>query len=358
MDEVDLSPPEFAQFLVAQSAVQVHHEGGVHVLAPQLRGSRQHARLLIGGVGASRRRRERQLHRLLSAQLRADQIALVAAQPQQHLVVDSLGTGLRREAIRLVAFHDRRRDLHDESLAEEVGHVPERIDREGRGLVLRFVLDQEIVCRLLDGFPSLVAGFLFNDLAVTLLQSLALAAFLHDGRAACWRCRWNSCRVACRPLPSAASCDSLEPILGDESEEFQGGSMRTLFTAFPLAHQTRCHVQISGENRLARALPQTKGADFRRLQWLHWCKTQVIEFTHRACVHYAGGVKTFGSLVNRRHQRTTVLLFHRISPLSTFQTQLPERSPCHHGQANSDASFLSATSSSLPMLSFSFFAKP
>src|ERR1019366_2905081 len=95
----------------------------------------------------------------------------------------------------------------------------------------------------------------------------------------------------------------------------------TLFTAFPLAHQTRCHVQISGENRLARALPQTKGADFRGLQWLHWCKTQVIEFTHRAFIHYAGGVKTFGSLVNRRHQRTTVLLFHCISPLSTFQTQ-------------------------------------
>src|ERR1039458_1124696 len=282
-------------------------------LAPQLRCFRQHPRLLVGSVGASGRWREGEFHRLLAAQLRTDQIALVATQPQQqqHLVVDGLGTGLRREAIRLVAFHDRRRDLHDESLAEEVGHVPERIDREGRGLVLRFVLDQEIVCRLRDGFPSLVAGFLFNDLAVTLLQSLALAAFLHDGRAACWRCRWNSCRVACRPLPSAASCDSLEPILGDESEEFQGGSLRTLFTAFPLAHQTRCHVQISGENRLARALPQTKGADFRRLQWLHWCKTQVIEFTHRAFVHYAGGVKTFGRLVNRRHQRTTVLLFHR-----------------------------------------------
>src|SRR5664280_3594229 len=88
-----------------------------------------------------------------------------------------------------------------------------------------------------------------------------------------------------RPLPSAASCDGLEPILGDESEEFQGGSLRTLFTAFPLAHQTRCHIQISGENRLARALPQTKGADFRGLQWLHWCKTQVIEFTPVSYTH-------------------------------------------------------------------------
>jgi hypothetical protein len=27
--EIDLPSPEFAQFLVAQSAVQIHHEGGV-----------------------------------------------------------------------------------------------------------------------------------------------------------------------------------------------------------------------------------------------------------------------------------------------------------------------------------------
>src|ERR1035437_6931481 len=329
-------------------------------LAPQLRCFRQHPRLLVGSVGASGRWREGEFHRLLAAQLRTDQIALVATQPQQqqHLVVDGLGTGLRREAIRLVAFHDRRRDLHDESLAEEVGHVPERIDREGRGLVLRFVLDQEIVCRLLDGFPSLVAGFLFNDLAVTRLQSLALAAFLHDGRAACWRCRWNSCRVACRPLPSAASCDSLEPILGDESEEFQGGSMRTLFTAFPLAHQTRCHVQISGENRLARALPQTKGADFRRLQWLHWCKTQVIEFTHR-CV------------CPLRRRREDLRQSRESTPSEDYgiafsshitSVNVPDATTraitLSSWASTSDASFLSATSSSLPMLSFSFFAKP
>ena len=47
--------------------------------------------------------------------------------------------------------------------------------------MLRFVLDQEIVCRLLDRFPPLFAGFLFDDLAVALLQSLALAALLLDG---------------------------------------------------------------------------------------------------------------------------------------------------------------------------------
>jgi hypothetical protein len=77
-------------------------------------------------------------------------------------------------------FPSRRRDLHHESLAEEVCHVPERIAREGRGLVLRLVLDQEIVCRLLDRFPPLVAGLLLDDLAVAFLQSLALAALLLD----------------------------------------------------------------------------------------------------------------------------------------------------------------------------------
>src|ERR1017187_7159990 len=91
MDEVYLPPPEFAQLLVAQSAVQIHDEGGVHVLAPQLRSFREHARLLVGGVGASRRRRERELHRLLAAQVRADQISRVATEPpQQHVVVDGL----------------------------------------------------------------------------------------------------------------------------------------------------------------------------------------------------------------------------------------------------------------------------
>jgi|ERR1035437_2391557 hypothetical protein len=59
--------------------------------------------------------------------------------------------------------------------------MPERIDREGRGLVLRFVLHQEIVCRLLDRLPSLVARFLLDDLAIAFLQSLALAALLLDG---------------------------------------------------------------------------------------------------------------------------------------------------------------------------------
>src|ERR1035441_7698596 len=130
--------------------------------------------------------------------------------------------------------------------------------------------------------------------------------------------------------PLSASCDSLEPILGDESEEFQGGSLRMLFTAFPLAHEPRCHVEIPGENCLARTLPQPQGADFRVLQRTHWRKTQLIKFTHCALLHYAGGMKAFCRLVDRRHQRTTVLFSHRKSPPSTFQTRLPGRWPCHH----------------------------
>jgi hypothetical protein len=43
------------------------------------------------------------------------------------------------------------------------------------------VIREEFLCRLLDRFPLLFAGFLFDDLAVALLQSLALAALLRDG---------------------------------------------------------------------------------------------------------------------------------------------------------------------------------
>jgi hypothetical protein len=50
MDEVGLLLPEFPQFLVAQSTVQIQHEGGIYVLAPQLCRFGQHARLFIGRI--------------------------------------------------------------------------------------------------------------------------------------------------------------------------------------------------------------------------------------------------------------------------------------------------------------------
>jgi hypothetical protein len=78
----------------------------------------------------------------------------------------------------LVAFHHRRRDLHNQLLAEVVCYVPEGVDRERGRFVLGLVFDKELVCRLLDRLPPLFAGFLFDDLAVALLQPLALAALL------------------------------------------------------------------------------------------------------------------------------------------------------------------------------------
>src|ERR1035437_1106497 len=72
MHEIDLLPPEFAQFLVAQSAIQIHYEGGVHVLAAQLRSFCEHASFLVRGVGSARRWRGREFHRLLAAQPRTD----------------------------------------------------------------------------------------------------------------------------------------------------------------------------------------------------------------------------------------------------------------------------------------------
>jgi hypothetical protein len=54
---------------------------------------------------------------------RADQIPLVAAEPQQHLVVDGFRAGLFRQPARLITFHDCRRDLHDQLPAEVVRYA-------------------------------------------------------------------------------------------------------------------------------------------------------------------------------------------------------------------------------------------
>jgi hypothetical protein len=44
--------------------------------------------------------------------------------------------------------------------------MPEGVLRERRRLVFGSVVLEEIMCGLLDRFPLLLAGFLFDDLAV------------------------------------------------------------------------------------------------------------------------------------------------------------------------------------------------
>src|SRR5437588_7571484 len=67
-----------------------------------------------------------------------------------------------------------------------------------------------------------------------------------------------NCTRCCSPGPARSSSDRLKSMLSHESEEFQGCPPWMLFAAFPLAHQTCCHLEIARENRLAGALPQTK----------------------------------------------------------------------------------------------------
>ena len=59
--------------------------------------------------------------------------------------------------------------------------MPEGVLCERRRLVFGSVVLEEIICCLLDRFTPLLAGFLFDDLAVACLQALALAAFLPYG---------------------------------------------------------------------------------------------------------------------------------------------------------------------------------
>src|SRR5580700_2855658 len=71
-----------------------------------------------------------------------------------------------------------------------------------------------------------------------------------------------------------------------------------LFAAFPLADQACGHVEITGENRLAGPLPQSKGTNLIGLEWPHRRKAQVVELTHSTFRQDASGV-------DRRH------FFHR-----------------------------------------------
>jgi hypothetical protein len=52
--------------------------------------------------------------------------------------------------------------------------------------VLHLVFEKELVRRLLDRLPALFAGFLFDDLAVALLQALPAAVRASEKRRAAW----------------------------------------------------------------------------------------------------------------------------------------------------------------------------
>src|SRR5207237_2279599 len=123
-----------------------------------------------------------QLQCLVSAQLHANQISLIAAKPQQehYLVIDGLRAGLLRQAVRLVPLNDSRGDLHYQLLPEEFCNVPQSIFGVRRRPVLGGIILNELICGELDGLSSLLAGLFFDDLAVALLQPLALVALLLD----------------------------------------------------------------------------------------------------------------------------------------------------------------------------------
>ena len=115
------------------------------------------------------------------------------------------------------------------------------------------------------------------------------------------------------------------------------------FPALPLADQAGCHIEIADKNRLAGSFPQTQRPDFscasRRPRSVRHnsSNSRMVRF-----VHDSRGEEPLSCLVDRRHERTTILFAHRKSPRSMFPT--PPRKPC--------------SSSLCPMLSFSLFANP
>src|SRR5712691_8754238 len=111
-------------------------------------------------------------------------------------------------------------------------------------------------------------------------------------------------------------CDGLEPIPGDQSEELQRSSLRVFFATLPLADKTGGHIQIAGEDGLARSLSESQLADLLGLQTRDRREAHRVEFAHCQLVHQARGVEGLRPFRGSRPSEATILfcLFHGAVP--------------------------------------------
>ena len=83
-----------------------------------------------------------------------------------------------------------------------------------------------------------------------------------------------------------------ETVLRHQRQELQRSAARTLLTALPLAHQARCHVEVTRKHRLTRILPQPQRPDILRRHLLDRRQAHFVERLHRplgydACIRHA-----------------------------------------------------------------------
>ena len=72
-----------------------------------------------------------------------------------------------------------------------------------------------------------------------------------------------------------------------------------LFTALPLADETRGDVQVAGEHGLACALALAQRPDFLGCQRAHGRQARFIEPAHGLLIHHASRVQPFRRFVDR-----------------------------------------------------------
>ena len=128
-----------------------------------------------------------------------------------------------------------------------------------------------------------------------------------------------------RAIRCRASGDRSETVLRHQRQELQRRAPRALLSTLPLAHQTRGHVEVAREHRLARMLAQSELADVLRRHFPHRRQAHLVEHPHGPLRHDACLGQTECRLVRGRQSLTLVLLGHRTSPRQSLQR--PARPP-------------------------------
>ena len=124
-------------------------------------------------------------------------------------------------------------------------------------------------------------------------------------------------------LRSKISRHRTETVSCHQRQQLQRRAARPLLATLPLAHQTRRHIEVACEHRLARILAQPKRVDVLRRHLLDGRETHFIERTHRAFRHDACLCQTEHGLVHRRHRRPD----RQLCPRHHADRRLPARSP-------------------------------
>ena len=107
------------------------------------------------------------------------------------------------------------------------------------------------------------------------------------------------------------SGDRSEPVLFDESEKFEGGTLWSLFATLPLGDEIDRDAEVASEDGLAGLFVLPDASYLAGGKRLHWSQAHLVEVTHGHLIHHPSIVKVVGCFMDGGEDRTTILPAHR-----------------------------------------------